>query len=1359
MSDIYLYNNEMWRVKYDFRYTGTKEPFRLNPGRYLCICKGARGGTWDATHAFQNKGGCSYGILNLKSPLEAFAVVGGDGKPSELIDGKWSRGHGGFNGGGTGGISCKPDKYRGGSGGGGASDIRLAIDDAFTEDENEKYLNLPEEYQQLEYISNSGRHYIDIGIKPSLGMKFIIDFKFNTITEDSWFAGAVDKNYYGIEAGWYVGKLYDSRGFTYSSTDPYTIFTATGIVDNNLGRAIDYNFYIFARNVGGTADSLAKGNCYRVTVIDETGATIMDLIPCRRKSDDVIGMYDMISGEMFVDAAGGGFDSGPEVSKTVITNREKPLNSRIMVAGGGGGCQLISHTGYSDLTGFGGGVYGGFPCTKSGLSNNGVTPSQTSGYSFGNGQDAPDRLITNSYSDYGAEGIGGAGGGWYGGYASQVPNPTNTYSQCNGGGGSGYILTDASYKPSGYMFDITERDDIYFSDTLMTSGLAQEACVIICEVTDSYFSGDRLICDCIGQGTSFTLYQGTYHIRCNGGSGAHRTKGASCARGGYAEGTLNVPDMITAYAYVGGSGSYVATNKGATFTQTTHPTHCFNGGGKPAGYTSTAVGGTAAGGGTDLRLGTDSLFARVIVAGGAGGSGSASNIGGIGGGLQGGESGAGIFTSSGTEYYGPGTQTKAGSGTNVSISGGFGYGGNGANRNDGFGGAGGGGWYGGSGVNPDSNKDDDSGGAGGSGYVLTANSHKPEGYLLDESSYLTETQLISGGAEQLYDFPITGMIIDVLQASSMPMLVCDQDGYKYYDWENNTWTFLKSDGITVSDFETYGSMTFPNDVGLGDSYDVYVLDELNLVNGMEFNVLPPKQSITFRYHTPLMMSHYNIDSDVDADAIDFNVTTKRRGIAEDAFIYFTFEYDMHRLPDIETRVYSVQGFTHGSSWKYQEPTKKEKTLEHIDLLPVGSATRMPARFKNYIGSFINGTEAIKTINSAVVCEHSRCIYSATLCNNTIVRFAKLNLVTNTSTIIKDIPKTQLGNTYYGDIKVDDNYIYISSSLNDGETNYTIWRTPNSSDTTVNAYSVPKSEPYRINSAGRMEWWNDHTLVILLHKGLAFFDTVSCKFTYKMAPDGSHNSSRREMIVGKKYILSLYVDPSESGYVIDPVTNTWKTLKEDYNINWASVNLNAGCYHDGVFYVVQRNRLHFIDEETMTLISSIPTPFTDIDPKLIVYGGGILYILMQNKPSLYMYDIKTQNFYAAGLPFTVDNWLANGWIRMCAFRGYCFIPQIRLYAINFVDRSKYNLGYKYDQFVIATNKSSSEIQDNQYEYDDRFVTFTEDNMWIHEGNITLKLEEVDASNRIKMCTMTKDQYNKILKTRFLSDFGDDESEGT
>ena len=1345
MSDIYLYNDEMWRVKYKFTYTGEKEEFNLPEGRYLCICKGAAGGT--INNHFQNKGGCSYGVLNLSSPLKAYAVVGGEGGEGTMD----SPGIGGFNGGGNGGHSAKQDNYRHGAGGGGASDIRLSDDETEVIEEfpNPDYPEggelLPEEYQIVLHIQSSAKGaYVNTGVRLAIGMKIEIDFQYISSSGDEWFAGACSGySVYGIEGGYYGGSLYTNAGFTYSQPDYLKRFTATSLINTERLANTQSTLTVFARNNNNSPSGYCLGKCFGIRIWQDD-EMIHNFIPCYRKSDNVVGMYDVIGAEFIVNSGNQSFISGDVNTPIIeISYGSKTLLSRIMVAGGAGGQGLQNgeYRDYADFTGYGGGVNGGYPYTKSTLPHDHEPSTQTSGYSFGKGEDGVDRNQASSGSTYSLEGLAGAGGGWYGGFASNVTSTSESYSCSNAGGGSGYILTESSYKPEKYMYGITPREDLNFSDTLMTAGLSNESCVIICEPTNAYSSGDRLICDCIGSGTQFPLYGGKYKIMCSGGQGAHRTKTENARKGGYAEGVLNNPDRIAAYAYVGGSSLYTTSSKGAEFIQTTHPTISFNGGGQPGGFACVPQTATAGGGGTDLRIGTDSLMARVIVAGGAGGNGRFNSYGGAGGGETGDTH---VANGHGTNY-GPGKQDAAGSGSNADISGGFGYGGNGIATNSEYGGAGGGGWYGGSGTYPNGNGDDDYGGDGGSGYVLTSESFKPTGYLLGEEYYLTDTVLTTGGQDQLFPAPITGLVIEVIYASTSAMIAHDSDGYKYYDKENKTWTYLKSDDITLEDFNEYGSYLFDNDTGLKESYDVYIYDEHDTSNRMRFNVLPPPGDIKFRYHTEHTLTRYNIDSDIDESAIDFNVGIKRIGIAEDAYLYFDFKYNLHDMPKEAVRVYCIQGFTQGASIEYHERKKKEKTLEHIDLLPVGSATRMPARFKNYIGSFISGSEAITTINSAAVCEHNRCIYSVTLCNDSIVRLAKLNLVNNTSTVIKDIPKSQFGNTFYGDIKVDDNYIYVTSSMNDNS--YVLLRTPNSADPTVNIYQVTNSNIYKIQANGKMEWYDNHTILLMMRKGLAFFDTLLQKFTYKMFADGTQNDARRDYACGKKKVISLHTETSKTAYVIDLETNACEDLNEDYGIEWSGTYLNNVCFHDGKFYVVQRNRLHVLDEETMTMDYSIPTPFTDIDPKQIVYGNGVLYILIQNKPSLYMYDISTRTFYATGLPFTVDDWQADGWIRMCAFRGYCFIPQIRLYTINFVDRAKYNMGYKYDQFVVLMNKENSENPDAQFEFDDRFVTFTEDNMTIHPGDIDVNMVEVDPVNHIKMISMTKDQYNRIIKTSF------------
>lgn len=240
-------------------------------------------------------------------------------------------------------------------------------------------------------------------------------------------------------------------------------------------------------------------------------------------------------------------------------------------------------------------------------------------------------------------------------------------------------------------------------------------------------------------GASFRigLKKGVYKLECWGAEGGARTSGCG-GNGGYSVGTLTLTSDTTLWAYAGGSGDTGGTSGG------------FNGGGRKGSY-------NGGGGGSDFRVGTDSLYARVIVAGGGGGQGrsGSSYIGGAGGGTVGQTyQGGGYGTNNGpgnATYSGSSTSTTASSqststSSSTCIYGGFGFGGNGATSSSGYGGAGGGGWYGGSGTYPDSSSDDDKAGAGGSGYVYTSAtaSQYPSGCLLSSSYYLSDAQTIIG---------------------------------------------------------------------------------------------------------------------------------------------------------------------------------------------------------------------------------------------------------------------------------------------------------------------------------------------------------------------------------------------------------------------------------------------------------------------------------------------------------------------------------------------------------------------------------------------------------------------------------------
>ena len=139
-------------------------------------------------------------------------------------------------------------------------------------------------------------------------------------------------------------------------------------------------------------------------------------------------------GSKYAGGAGGG-------GATHIANKScllKDLNTNdiakqlIIVAGGAGGSAINGRS-----NGYGGGQDGGSTATAGNPYDIGsislAGASQAKGYSFGQGQNAPEKTLGGAW---GAEGCGGGGGGLYGGYA-YLGNGAG--SCCAGSGGSGYV--------------------------------------------------------------------------------------------------------------------------------------------------------------------------------------------------------------------------------------------------------------------------------------------------------------------------------------------------------------------------------------------------------------------------------------------------------------------------------------------------------------------------------------------------------------------------------------------------------------------------------------------------------------------------------------------------------------------------------------------------------------------------------------------------------------------------------------------------------------------------------------------------------------------------------------------------------
>ncbi len=1110
-----------------------------------------------------------------------------------------------------------------------------------------------------------------------------------------------------------------------NSTEPYNHVFDIGWLNSGSTGVIYYNLYGVYIRFAFRHNETVEETPLSPEDIGTVNITVTSSNP---------GLYDLITQRFYANRSRYAFLTGDLIpdedrsSYREIVINEESLNSRIIVAGGGGGSSYYNYSGnhLPAHFGVGGGILGGAVGGVSNDENYDACAGQNNGYSFGTGMTPP---VKEFFYTNNNEGSGGGGGGWFGGYTTKQALENNTTA---GGGGSGYVLTSSSYKPEGYILD----PDVVFTDPCMRSGTSERASIIICKKVYTFGDGDTLIFTDTGQIEEFKLPRGEYTLKCWGGDGGTRYAVTNSAHGGYAEGTINLTDVTKTFVRVAGSALRYAYDYNKAIQ--INPSLTFNGGGTSGDVTDFRA--TFGGGASDIRLLTDSLYNRVIVAGGGGGHGSAEAASNRFGGAGGGESGNASVYADHSTVPGPGTQT--GTPTDAQVGGGFGFGGSGYIRYGGFGGAGGSGWFGGSGCIPDGSNDDDRGGCGGSGYVLTDVSYKPGGYALGSDYYLTDTYLAAN--DQTHTVGSAKVEIYVVSVKYVMYLCEDAEGLKYYDTTNETWTYLASRKPTQNDFEHYGSLEFKSDNGLLNDFTVYLYNPGDIYfDNATFTVVPIEQTVTVTQYTEDLLSKMIIDADVDEETTQLQVIANRSGVGEGAHIEFQIKVKFNDVPAYDVKMYSIIGQTK-SKLIHHEHKEKIKTLDHIDLLPTKTFSTVPSNYRTHIGGYIDdGQTAITSIQSSVTCEHNRMIYSATLCNDTIVRFTKLNLLTNQISVVKDVPKSSLKNKYYGGLLADDDYFYLAAA--DINSSKSIWKIPiDPSDNRIIEIGPDASSISPITAYGKMDWYDDHTIIMTMKSGLLLFDTVNLKWS--MIYNSGMSTNRYDTAIGKRFAFLIYDGTSTSGMIYDFKNKNW--FDSNRFLEWGNKRCCC-CYKDGKFYITQANYIYILDEDKMSALIDDGTTFTyraivaayqSLTPRTINCDNGALYITIFNSPTLYVYDIARDEFITTALPFSMrsTDYLTNVY-RPFTFKGFFFVGNFKLYVANFTDYAKYNVGYKYNQFVIPTNNETEE----RFTYDDRFVTFHDEYMNIHIGEISYPITKYSVSDHIDKFDVDKTEYSKFL----------------
>ena len=205
-------------------------------------------------------------------------------------------------------------------------------------------------------------------------------------------------------------------------------------------------------------------------------------------------------------------------------------------------------------------------------------------------------INNNAQGAYYSRASGTATGGYGGGGASDdAPNAGGGWC----GSGTSYQSTSWSIVSTAEGTDGANSGDGY-AIIRYVSGNGGSSSSSSSSVTGGVYDFDYT-----GEVQTQTLSAGTYKLEVWGAQGGDADTYLG-GRGGYSVGTISLNSQTTVYIYCGEQG-------GANIVSSTATGSTFGGGGGVFGATTTRKG--TGGGASDIRIGQDSLYARVIVAG------------------------------------------------------------------------------------------------------------------------------------------------------------------------------------------------------------------------------------------------------------------------------------------------------------------------------------------------------------------------------------------------------------------------------------------------------------------------------------------------------------------------------------------------------------------------------------------------------------------------------------------------------------------------------------------------------------------------------------------------------------------------
>lgn len=202
--------------------------------------------------------------------------------------------------------------------------------------------NIPSEYTQVEYLQSTDTQYINTGVVPKTSLSVKIKYNILQLASSNNIAifGSISSQT-GLFSGLASNPLvyYINSGAEAVSSIPFALNTIREeeYINNTMIRsdvtyttnpivANDIPMALFGRNTGSEIARIGTLRIYYFALYDN-GVLIQNLVPAKRNSDNVLGMYDTVTGNFLTNSGTGSFTAGanvtvptPDIPMDIVSN-------------------------------------------------------------------------------------------------------------------------------------------------------------------------------------------------------------------------------------------------------------------------------------------------------------------------------------------------------------------------------------------------------------------------------------------------------------------------------------------------------------------------------------------------------------------------------------------------------------------------------------------------------------------------------------------------------------------------------------------------------------------------------------------------------------------------------------------------------------------------------------------------------------------------------------------------------------------------------------------------------------------------------------------------------------------------------